>query len=83
MVITTLSCVRQKKNLDSSSARLALFVLSLRNFNTRIRDRFPEPLILTNLCFLTMIATISYTILLAAIYVARKVVVTAKESEMP
>ncbi len=30
-----------------------------------------------------MIATISYTILLAAIYVARKVVITAKESETP
>ncbi len=30
-----------------------------------------------------MIATISYTILLAAIYVARKVVINAKESQTP
>lgn len=60
------------------------FVLLLRRLPARTHNRLQPSLILTNLCSsLTMIATISYTILLAAIYVARKVVVTAKESEMP
>ncbi|GEM_PF-2668520 len=65
----------------AGSVRPALFV-GEEEFFKKAQTDLPF-LITTHFSLLIMIATISYTLLLAAIYVARKVVVYTKESQTP